>query len=109
MSETTLQKRTEPDTRFRIVPKVDVYENDDEYLVIADVPGVTQDALNVSFARGELTLEGTNGDRVYRRAFTVPDGIDGTSIGAEMVNGVLSVHLPKAPEVKPRRIQVRAG
>jgi len=109
MADTTLQKRTEQDTRYRVVPKVDVYENEDEYLVIADVPGVSQDHLNVAFARGELTLEGTNGDRVYQRAFTVPDGIDGSSIQAELVNGVLSVHLPKAPEVKPRRIPVRSA
>lgn len=109
MADTTLQKRTEEETRYQVIPKVDVYENEEEYLVIADVPGVSQDHLNVSFVRGELTLEGTNGDRVYRRAFTVPDGIDGSSIEAKMVNGVLSIHLPKAPEVKPRRIQVRSA
>jgi len=109
MADTTLQKRPEQETRYRVVPKVDVYENEEEYLVIADVPGVAQENLNVSFVRGELTLEGTNGDRIYQRAFTVPDGIDGSSIEAAMVNGVLSVHLPKAPEVKPRRIQVRSA
>lgn len=109
MSETSLQNRTDRDVRYRVTPKVDVFENDDEYLVIADVPGVAQDTLNVSFARGELTLEGELEDRVYRRAFTVPEGIDATAIEAEMVNGVLSVHLPKAAEVKPRRIEVRVG
>jgi len=95
--------------RYVAVPKVDVFENSDEYLVIADLPGVTKDNLNVSWAKGELTVEARHGDRLYRRAFTMPDGIDSAQITADLALGVLTLKLPKAPEVKPRRIQVRAA
>lgn len=94
--------------RYVAAPKVDVYENDDEYLVLADIPGIDKESLALSWAKGELTLEGQDGDRLYRRAFTMPDGIDAASITADLANGVLTLKLPKAPEVKPRRIQVRA-
>ena len=95
--------------RYIAVPKVDVFENADEFLVIADLPGVTRDALDVSWAKGDLTLEAQNGERLYRRAFTMPDGIDASQITADLIQGVLTLKLPKAPEVKPRRIQVRAA
>jgi HSP20 family molecular chaperone IbpA len=47
--------------------------------------------------------------RDYRRSFTLPHGLDVDKIKAEFSNGVLSLHLPKSPAVKPRQIQVRAG
>lgn len=90
------------------LPKVDVFENGDEYLVLADLPGVTKEELNVSWSKGELTIEGRHGERLFRRAFTVPDGVDSQNITADLATGVLTLKLPKAPEVKPRRIQVRA-
>lgn len=107
-TETHVQKTTDRDL-FVVTPRVDVYENADEYLVVADLPGVSQEKLDVSFVRGELTLEGVNGGRMYRRVFTLPDGIDGTHVAARLTQGVLQVHLPKAPEVKPRKIEVRTG
>lgn len=109
MSERNAQGRNGRGVRFTFVPKVDVFENADEFLVVADLPGVTKDALNVSWAKGELTLEAQDGERLYRRAFTMPDGIDASQITADLIQGVLTLKLPKAPEVKPRRIQVRAA
>jgi len=96
-------------TRYVVTPKVDVFENADEYLLLADLPGVDKDALDLSWARGELTIEGHVGDRYYRRAFTMPDGIDAANIAADLAAGVLTLHLPKSPEVKPRKIQVHAA
>ena len=102
-----LSKNDRVDLPF-FAPRVDVYENADEYLILADVPGVTPESLDVTFAHGELTIQA--GDettlRRYRRGFTVPDGIAAGDIGAEVKNGILSVRLPKAPEVKPRKIEV---
>lgn len=95
--------------KYVTVPKVDVFENADGYQVVADLPGVNKDALHLSWTKGELTLEGQDGDRFYRRAFTVPDGIDSAHITADLANGVLTLVLPKSPEVKPRRIEVRGG
>ncbi len=93
-------------------PRVDVFENEEEYLIQADLPGVTPDSLDLTFADGELSIEAGGGEgsvRRYRRAFTVPDGIDASAIEAQVKDGVLTLHLPKAPEVRPRRIEVQAS
>lgn len=103
-------------------PPVDVYENADELLLLADMPGVTPEDVGIHFDQDELTIESRSKpaeeDRVvggefwradYRRSFTVPRGLDVDKIKAEFSNGVLALHLPKSPAIKPRHIQVRAG
>jgi HSP20 family protein len=103
-------------------PPVDVYENPDELLLVADMPGVTPDDVAIHLDQDELTIESHRkaaldgkviGSEVvlldYRRSFTVPHGLDADKIRAEFSNGVLSLHLPKSPAIKPRQIQVRAG
>jgi HSP20 family protein len=100
-----------------------VYENADEFLLMADMPGVTPNELAIHLDKDELTIEShraaaTPGakplasefvPRDYRRSFTVPHGLDMDKVKAEFSNGILSLHLPKSPAVKPRQIQVRAG
>ena len=103
-------------------PPVDVYENQDEYLLVADMPGVTGDHLRINLHAGRLTIEGDLSDgpqgtaldrewtaSTYRRSFDIPETIDGDKVSAELRQGVLWLHLPKQESVKPRRIQVRAG
>jgi HSP20 family molecular chaperone IbpA len=109
-----------------VQPRVDVFENEAEYLVVADIPGVAKEAIDVRFEDGELRLEAhrtpagatATGGRVlaeeyritdYRRAFSMPDGIDAERIEAELANGVLKVHLPKSAAKRARRIDVRAS
>ena len=107
--------------RPTIAPAVDIFENADEYMVIADVPGVTDDALEINLDRGELTLVArrrpNNGNYVaqefhnldFRRAFRVPETIDSAKVEAHLEHGVLTVHLPKSDSIKPRRVTVKAG
>jgi HSP20 family protein len=117
------QARTESE-RLAVRPRVDVFENEAEYLVIADVPGVTKDALDVRFEDGELRLEARRSDAPrqgaralaeeyraadFRRAFAIPEGIDAEKIDAELAHGVLRVRLPKSAARRPRRIDVRAS
>lgn len=103
-------------------PVCDVYESKDEILVLADLPGVTPDALRIHLEKGELTIEARRsmsaagralgaefGDLEFRRRFGVPGGIDADRISAELTNGVLHLHLPKSDALRPRRIEVRAG
>jgi HSP20 family protein len=103
-------------------PPVDVYENADELLLLADMPGVTPDEVAIHLDQDELTIETrrdpTPDDKMvrpelapidYRRSFAVPHGLDAEKIKAEVSNGVLALHLPKSPAIKPRQIQVRAG
>jgi HSP20 family molecular chaperone IbpA len=99
-------------------PPVDIYENADEILVVADVPGARSDSIMVKVEKNELYLharrEGNGGPAGFRtadytRTFLVPRGIDAEKITAEMNAGVLRIHLPKSEALKPRRIAVRAG
>jgi HSP20 family molecular chaperone IbpA len=101
-------------------PPVDVYENDDEILVVADMPGARSDSVTVKLEKDELyisavrdgetdgqLLAGGRRDCEYRRTFLIPRGVDPNGISAEMSQGVLKVHLPKTADVKPRVIQVK--
>jgi HSP20 family protein len=105
-----------------VAPPVDIYENRDEILVLADVPGARTDGITVRLEKNELYLharreEANAGTPVmggvrtadYSRTFIVPRGIDGERISAEMNGGVLRIHLPKSESSKPRKIEVRAS
>lgn len=122
MSSNELTKRDEAraepvETKRWLEPPVDVFENEEEWLVAADVPGVHEDGLMVHLDKNELTIEARreNGSAHgfayagYRRSFTLPSGVDAAKVNAEMSNGVVSIHLPKAAAIRPRQIQVRAG
>lgn len=101
----------------RLTPAVDILENADEFLLIAEVPGVKSDAVELRFSNDTLTLQArrqpnaeTEDNLVveYNRSFLLPKGIDATKIQAEQKDGLLRVHLPKAETHKPRTIQVNA-
>ena len=107
--------------RPAVTPFVDIYENADEILVVADLPGVATGGLTVSLEKGELAFEARRTDASelgpgagetplpdYRRSFTVPRGIDADKIAAELRDGLLRIHLPKSASLKPRQIPIRA-
>ena len=119
--DATLPERANGVTRTDS-PLVDVYENADELLLVADMPVVVADDLAIHVDKDELTIENppkpsqeANASptsfvaRAYRRSFTIPHGLDIDKVKAEFSNGVLSLHLPKLPAIKPRQIPVRAG
>ena len=102
--------------RASVAPAVDIFENKDELLILADLPGVKKDDLAINLDKGHLTLEGRlhgfASDEEpfdYRRTFVVPQGIDADKITANLQNGVLRLVLPKPPALKPRQIAVKAG
>lgn len=102
--------RSEPEKRTLLRPRVDVFESANDYLVVADLPGVAKEDLDVHFEDGELRIAGTRGKAfAYERAFAMPEGIDAEAIGAELTAGVLKVRLPKAAQKRLRKIDVRAG
>jgi HSP20 family molecular chaperone IbpA len=103
-----------------VAPLVDVFENANEILLWADVPGAARDGVSVQVDKGQLTLSArrpvdANGAATqpraydYHRVFAVPAGIDATKIEAELRDGVLKVRLPKSEALRPRRIEVKAG
>lgn len=91
--------------------RVDVYENENELLLLADLPGVAAEGLDVRVANGELTIEGRRGENgKYRRVFAVDDaGFDLDKVAARQQNGVLELRLPKAAQKRARKIAVKAS
>ena len=122
--ENPIKRNTHAETvqqRPAIAPAVDVYENKDEVLIVADVPGASRDRMTLHLDEGKLTIEARREDAQpgaalaaeyrafdYRRVFLVPQGIDADKIVAELEQGVLKVHLPKVPALRPRQIPIRA-
>jgi HSP20 family protein len=104
-------------------PTVDIYENKDQIVIEAELPGMNRDDFDLSFENNIITLRGErrfekkdendNYHRVERsygsftRSFTLPPTVSGEGITAEYRNGVLRVTLPKREEVKARRIEIQ--
>jgi len=105
------------------VPSVDIVERDNELLLLADMPGVKPDDLDIRYEGGELAIHGkvqprqeserTNfmlreyGVGDFYRVFQVGDSIDSSKIEAEVKDGVLTLHLPKTEQAVPRKIAVQ--
>jgi len=103
-----------------VTPPVDIYEDEQGLVVVADLPGVEAGALDVRVDRGVLTIQGraqhiAPGTAVHReytltgfyRQFQLPEEIDSARIAADLQQGVLTLRLPRAERAQPRRIEVR--
>jgi len=104
---------------------LDVHENDEAYVVVADFPGVMPDAIDVTLHENTLTIsgeiqkaevpEGTQtllNERVFgtfRRNITLPSHVDADNVIANYNEGVLTLNIPKSEESRPRQIAVNAG
>ncbi len=110
----------------RFAPDFDVKETKAGFVFKADVPGIKEKELEITMTGNRLTISGKREaekedntetyyacERAYgsfTRAFTLPEGTDGGSnIRAELHEGVLTLLLPKKPELQPRRIEVKAA
>src|ERR1700753_2319254 len=89
-------------------PPVDVYENDGEFWLVADLPGVPQNGAEVTLEHNRLVLT-ANGVRKFRREIVVPPSVEADKVSAAMKAGVLTVKLPKRAPYQPRQIQVKAS
>lgn len=104
--ETALAKKEEAEASLA---PVDVFENEKEYLLVADLPGVPQGGADVTLERNRLIVQAGTNTRKYRRELIVPSTVDSENVEAQIKAGVLTVRLPKRPEQQPRQIAVRAG
>ncbi|MBN2798251.1 MAG: Hsp20/alpha crystallin family protein [Deltaproteobacteria bacterium] len=92
------------------VPAVDLYEGVNDWLILADLPGASQDQLSLELARGVLTLSAPRREgEVWRRVFRVPESVDAERVSASVDRGVLRVTLPKRERERPRKIEVAVG
>jgi HSP20 family molecular chaperone IbpA len=104
-------------------PRIDIWEDEDELVLYADLPGVAPEDLDIQFENRELRIHGHVAPRHEKinflygeygigdffRTFTIGETIDADRISAELKDGVLSLHLPKTEAVKPRRIEVQSS
>jgi HSP20 family protein len=116
--------RVSPSEEMVWAPAIDVFEEEDKFTVKAELPGVKEDDVNVSVAGGTLTIEGEKKAESevkrkgyyyseasygsFSRSITIPSSVDVSGIEANYDKGVLEITLPKAPEVKPKKIAVVA-
>jgi HSP20 family protein len=98
-----------------VAPPVDVYENADELLLLADLPGVALEDLTLNLDKTRLELEArqrTSGEvapKLFQRTFRIPDTLDPNRVEAELRAGVLHLHLKKSEASRPRRINISAS
>jgi len=114
--------RRSPTTEMGWAPAIEVFEKEDKFVVKAELPGMTEEDIDISMVGDTLTIKGERKaeDEVkeedyyccersygsFSRSITVPSNVDAGKIEASYDDGVLEVSLPKAPEVKPKRIAV---
>ena len=117
-----VQTKKQPEVFLR--PLVDVYENETGLTLQADLPGVSNDKLNIHVDKDTLLIEGEVNISMpenleasyadvrathYRRSFTLSPELEIEKIDASMKDGVLSLHIPKREQFKPRKIEVRTA
>jgi HSP20 family protein len=111
-------------TSMRIVPRIDVCETEEGYEIEAELPGVDLDQVRVTLTGDTLTIQGEKireqresgmfhvmerSFGTFTRTLSFPTMVDGDAIEATGHDGVLRIHVPKAAETKPRRIEVKPG
>ena len=113
------QAVAQPERRF-VAPEVNIFETKDEYVLEAEMPGVSKQGLEITLEGNVLTLVGRRSDPLpageavyresrpvdYRRVFELDPAVDGDKISAKVEEGVLTLSLPKSERVKPRKISV---
>ncbi len=104
-------------------PSVDISENDNAFKLVADIPGVNPDEIDISMEKGVLTIKGERNTETveaegnyhrterqsgtFYRRFTLPDSADGDKIAAKSEHGVLTITIPKQEVALSRRIEVQ--
>lgn len=128
MKETTVPANTEktaPDTREDarvLTPPVDIFETENGLVVVADLPGVDKDQIDINVEKNVLTIKAKTTQQLteslarqeyqllpFFRQFQLSDAVDQAKISAEMKYGVLTIHLPKVAEKQPRKIDVNVA
>jgi len=97
-----------------LTPNVDIFENEQELLVVADVPGLDPNEIGVHVDLPEFRIEAKvlgapDQPVVYTRTFRVDERIDPERVKAEYREGVLRVHLAKSAAFRPRRVEVQSS
>jgi len=107
------------------LPKVDIYETDERYVINAEIPGLKKEDIDIDLKENTLTIKGekkfeekTEKDNyvrverrygTFQRSFALSENADAEKINASYSNGVLKVSIPKKEEAKPKQIKVEVN
>lgn len=128
MKETTVPANTEknvPDTREEtrmLTPQVDIFETEEGLMIIADLPGIDQEQLDINIEKNILTLKTKEEQEInenlarqeyqllpFFRQFQLSDVVDQSKVTAEIKNGVVTISLPKTAQQQPCKITVKVA
>ncbi|MDQ2919350.1 MAG: Hsp20/alpha crystallin family protein, partial [Verrucomicrobiota bacterium] len=105
-------------------PALDLYQTTDDIVAVVELPGMRKEEIEISLHDGTLTISGERKDEKanddknarterfvgkFRRSVSLPTRVDGNKVSANYKDGILTVTLPKAEEVKPKQIQVNVN
>jgi HSP20 family protein len=112
-------------TARRWIPAMDLVEAENDFVLRADLPGLTEKDVNIELEDNVLTISGERKaeheerkEGYYRverasgsfsRSLTLPEGVDPSKVSASFTNGVLEVRIPKPEQRKPRKVTISAG
>ena len=117
----TSEMREQLSPSFRL-PKYQIHEESDHYLLICEMPGASKDNIKIEVKNDELFIEGevrslskkkdlkntkVESSRKFQRSFTLPAGTQEDKIQAQCEDGILQIHLPKAEKKKSKLIQIK--
>ncbi len=122
LSTTSTCAPVEEKKKFYVSADADLYEIENGWIIEADLPGASRGDLSIQVDQGVLTLQAEArtgragrpfhqefGPATYLRRFRVGDRVDAEGISAQLVNGVLTLHLPLAEKARPRVIEIKAN
>ncbi len=108
----------------KVKPYTDIIHKDDAYYIVMDLPGIEMNNIDITVDKDVLTIEATTnypsfegknilrnefGNVKYFRQFTLSDAVEREKISANLKNGVLTLKLPKAESMQPKKIQIEAA
>jgi HSP20 family protein len=123
-AESAASQRTPREEQFAVQPAVDIFEDAHGIMVVAEMPGVSKERLNVQADRNGLTIQGeamidmpegmeaihaeVHSTR-YSRSFVLSGELETDAIDAKLKDGVLTIRIPKRREFRPRKVEVRTA
>jgi HSP20 family protein len=123
-TENAASQRTPREEQYTVQPAVDIFEDAHGIMVVAEMPGVSKERLNVQADRNGLTIQGeamidmpegmeaihaeVHSTR-YSRSFVLSGELETDAIDAQLKDGVLTIRIPKRREFRPRKIEVRTA
>jgi HSP20 family protein len=122
-AEKNIMKTNSNLDKSTLIPLVDIIEDKDGYFLLADMPGVSKENLELTLDNNELTILGKTNESEefgciecsefsvanFKRIFIVNDEIDSKNISAAMENGILRLSLPKSEKIRSRKIEIKSA